>query len=206
MRMQWIGALLGLFLMPALEAQELTATAVDARKTVCVQRDTPVALLVMDAIDSSRNARGNTVHFALKNDLVADGVLVAKAGTQVTAQMVEVQRRNEKHNGNVRLGRMLVSTNGANPILLRGGDTAAEGWDDTGAFVVGAVVFFPITLLALPALAIRAHRNNQHTSFSRRLATKDLHLDPGATLFTTVAKTSEVAVKDHTDGLTESFR
>jgi hypothetical protein len=181
--------------MPVLTAQELISTDTEARRTVRVTRDTPVELLTVDTIDSSHVAIGDTIHLALKNDLEADGVVVARAGTAVTSRVTKVRRKDAMHDGNVRLGQMELALSGVQRIELRGGDTAAEDWDDTWAFVVGEVILFPLTLFARLGRAIHAPKSKSHASDPPQSSTRELHMGPGEALHTSVARTVDLHVE-----------
>ena len=78
-----------LILCPLLAAQEVAPPATPApatathSRTVRIKKDTPVTLRLEQIISSADAKVGDKVHFTLMGDLVADGQLIAPAGTSL---------------------------------------------------------------------------------------------------------------------------
>lgn len=106
-----------LVVLPLLGAQQIRPqtepqfAAPDASSSVTIPKDTRIRLIAIETVSSATAKRGDSVRFALAEDVIISGVKVISAGTPVVGTVVNVKRGVPKHREGflrIRLSRLTI--------------------------------------------------------------------------------------------------
>ncbi len=153
----------------ALDTSAQTSRTPSSHRTVRLSRHTEVEVRLEEEISSKTAKVGQQVRFALDEDLTVKGHVIAKAGTPLSSTIVNVHPRDEKHDGKLTFSNLKLDLAGGQSIVLHGGTPASDIDDDTWAYVVGAIIIFPIGIAGLIMMA--KEKAEEAKNLSRRLRT-----------------------------------
>jgi hypothetical protein len=114
--------------------------------SLVLKEGTEVPLRFAQDLSSKNNVGGDSVHLVLAQDVVVDGVTVARAGSAATAEVTNAKKAGMMGKGgelNIRLEHL---TAGSAKVRLRG-SKAREGDSKVGTAVVLTVLFGPVGLM-----------------------------------------------------------
>jgi hypothetical protein len=119
---------------------------------VTIPRGTKIELVMLDSLSSATNKRGDTIRFAVAEDVIVDGIVAIHAGTPVTGIVTAVKKMiPHKSSGQICFRTMSIDIAGHKSVLLTY-DPLLEDW---GLFIVAVVVMVvtaPIVIAAVIAL------------------------------------------------------
>jgi hypothetical protein len=131
---------------PAATPAESPSAAAPKPSTVTLREGTPVQLKFAQALNSKTAAEEDPVNFLVAEDVVVDGVVIAKAGTFAAGAVSHAKRAGMLGKGgelNIRLTHMKCADQ---RIRLRG-SKGKEGEGKEGTAVALTVLFGPIGLI-----------------------------------------------------------
>lgn len=176
------------FLTPLLIAQQggltfppKTAIANTAEAPeITLRSGTAIDLRIAQAINSASAKVGDTVKFSLSEDLELDGKLIAPAGTLSIASVSRVRQKTAMHDGDIRVSDIRMDVSGQQ-VRFHGGSLKPEDWDDSWAFIIPAIVIFPIGIASLVRMA-----NARRHSAPQTIEAFDLKYSTGARFHSSV--------------------
>lgn len=132
-------------------------TAQSKGATITLRRGTTVPLFLLDTVSSATAQVGQTVRFAVSEDVVVDGTVVIPKGTPISGVVTHVRKAIlGKRDGVVEAKPVSLTLPGGSSVELRepsgdGGDGVCEGFVNCmGLFVVA----IPLSVLSLPIAAV----------------------------------------------------
>lgn len=110
---------------------------------VVLKQDTPVQLKLAQALSNSTDTVGNKIELVLDQDLVVDGVTVARKGARALAKITEGKKDEGRQKGKSLKFELLYLKAGPVKVPLSG-QMSGKGHRDAGV-VVASTVFFGLT-------------------------------------------------------------
>lgn len=117
-----------------------------ATKSAVLKEGTEIPLRFGEGLNSKTATGGDPVHLVLAQDIVVDGVTLARAGSPVTAEVTNAKKAGMMGKGgelNIRLDHLSAGTT---KVRLRG-TKSREGDGKVGTAVALTVLFGPVGLL-----------------------------------------------------------
>jgi len=145
---------------PLVVAQQ-TAPTSNGPSTVVIPQDLQVELRLTEGLSTVTDRKGYEVHLAVASDVVADGIVVARAGTPVTVKLTHAGSRIEFSEPKLTIGgrevRLSDLTSGQR------GELGAE----KGAAIGIAIFAAPVIAIGLPIQAVLGVRHAIHDAHKR---------------------------------------
>lgn len=134
-------------------------TADSMSRSVNLPRDMHVTLRLEQSVSSATARKGEQIRFTLANDLVADGQVVATAGSSCYAQIAQVRPRDAKNSGLLKFSDPRLDLGAHRQIQFRRNPgTTPDEVEETVGFVAVALMMLPIVLPLAPFIAMHNKR------------------------------------------------